>query len=107
MIDPIDPRELKARLDAGEDILIVDVREDWELRQSRVSRAIHIPMDDIPAALDRIPKDKPVVIMCHVGERSAQVVFWLQTKGYTNVYSLEGGISRWARDVDPSVIHRQ
>ncbi len=103
MINEIDPKQLKARLDAGEDIVIVDVREDWELRQSRVAIAVHIPMDDIPAALDRIPKDKPVVIMCHVGERSAQVVYWLRTKGYTNVYSLGGGISRWAREVDPSV----
>jgi rhodanese-related sulfurtransferase len=107
VINGIDPKKLKARLDAGEDIVIIDVREDWELRQSKVARAIHIPMDDIPAALDRIPKDKLVVIMCHVGERSAQVVYWLQTKGYTNVYSLEGGISRWARDVDPSVVRRR
>jgi rhodanese-related sulfurtransferase len=103
VVNEIEPKQLKARLDAGEDIVIVDVREDWELRQSKVARAMHIPMDDIPAALDRIPKDKPVVIMCHVGERSAQVVYWLRYKGYTNVYSLEGGISRWAREVDPSV----
>jgi rhodanese-related sulfurtransferase len=85
----------------------VDVREDWELLQSRLDRAIHIPMYDIPESLDRIAKDKPVVIMCHLGQRSAQVAYWMQSQGYNNVYSLEGGIDRWAREVDPSVDKRR
>src|SRR6266850_560669 len=107
MIDEITPKDLKVRLDAGEDIEIVDVREDWELLQSRFDRAIHIPMNDIPESLDRIPKDKPVVIMCHLGQRSAQVVYWMQSQGYDQVYSLAGGIDRWAREVDPSVEKRR
>ena len=106
MIKEITPKELKARLDVGEDIDIVDVREDWELLQSRLDRAIHIPMYDIPESLDRIPKDKPVVIMCHLGQRSAQVAYWMQSQGYDQVYSLAGGIDRWAREVDPSVEKR-
>ncbi len=103
MIREITPKELKTRLDAGEDIDIVDVREDWELLQSNLDRAIHIPMNDVPEALDRISRDKPVVIMCHLGQRSAQVVRWMQAQGYDNVYSLSGGIDRWAHDVDSSV----
>jgi rhodanese-related sulfurtransferase len=107
MVNEITPKALKARLDAGEDIDIVDVREDWELLQSRLDRAIHIPMNDIPEALDQIAKDKPVVIMCHLGQRSAQVADWMETQGYDNVYSLAGGIDGWARDVDPSVNQRR
>jgi rhodanese-related sulfurtransferase len=108
MIREITPKELKKRLDAGEDIDLIDVREDWELLQSRLDQAIHIPMYEIPESLDRITKEKPVVIMCHLGQRSAQVVYWMQQRqGYTNLYSLEGGIDRWAREVDPSVEKRR
>ena len=107
MIPEITPKELKSRLDAGEDIDIIDVREDWELLQSRIDGTIHIPMYDIPESLDQIAEDKPVVIMCHLGQRSAQVVSWMQAQGYQNVSSLAGGIDRWAREVDPSVEKRR
>lgn len=103
MAREITPKELKTRLDAGEAIDIIDVREDWELQQSHLESAIHIPMNDIPEALDRIPRDRPVVIMCHMGSRSAMVANWMQKQGYDNVYSLAGGIERWAEEVDPSI----
>jgi rhodanese-related sulfurtransferase len=61
-------------------------------------------MNDIPDSLDQIPTDKPVVIMCHLGQRSAMVVDWMIGQGYDNLYSLEGGIDAWADEVDPSVI---
>jgi rhodanese-related sulfurtransferase len=103
MVKEISPKDLKARLDAGEDIDIIDVREAWELRQSHLDKARHIPMNDIPDSLDTITHDKPVVIMCHVGGRSYQVVAWMETQGYDNLYSLDGGIDGWIHDVDPSV----
>jgi rhodanese-related sulfurtransferase len=104
MVQEITPKALKARLDAGEIIPIIDIRESWELQQSRLDEAIHIPMNDIPDSLDQIPTDKPVVIMCHLGQRSAMVVDWMIGQGYDNLYSLEGGIDAWADEVDPSVI---
>src|SRR5262245_15353571 len=88
MVRAISTKDLKARLDAGEAIDIIDVREAWELQQSHLDGAIHIPMNTIPQSLDRIPDDKPVVIMCHLGSRSATVVNWLQQHGYENLYSL-------------------
>ena len=103
MVREISPKDLKARLDAGETIDIIDVREAWELQQSSLEGAIHIPMNSIPQSLDRIPKDRPVVIMCHMGSRSATVVNWMQQRGFDNLYSLEGGIDLWSTDVDPSV----
>jgi rhodanese-related sulfurtransferase len=103
MVREITPKELKVRLDAGEAIDIIDIREAWELHQSRLAEAMHIPMNDIPASLDRIPRDKPVVLMCHMGSRSAMVANWMQKQGYDNVYSLAGGIDRWAEEVDPSI----
>jgi rhodanese-related sulfurtransferase len=99
----ITPKELKARLDAGEDIDIIDVREDWEVAKGMLAEAVHIPMNDIPDMLDQIPTDKPVVIMCHLGSRSSQVVAFLEAQGYENLMSLDGGIARWSKDVDPSI----
>jgi rhodanese-related sulfurtransferase len=94
-------------LDAGEDIEIIDIREDWEVQNGMLAEAVHIPMNDIPDALDDIPMDKPVVLMCHLGSRSSQVADWMEAQGYENLYSLAGGIERWAKDVDPSVIKRR
>jgi rhodanese-related sulfurtransferase len=103
MVQNITPTELNARLDSGEDILIVDIREHWELQINGLRGAVHIPLEDFPAALRAIPDDKPVVIICHTGRRSAYLVDWLDMQGYTNCLNLAGGIDRWAREVDPSL----
>ena len=99
----IGPKQLKARLDAGEDIEIIDVREGWEVNIGTLPDAIHIPMDEIPDSLDKIATDKPVVIMCHTGRRSEEVTYWLETEGFENVLNLVGGIADWIREVDPSI----
>lgn len=99
----ITPQTVKARLEAGEALLIIDVRQAWELNRSRLAQAVHIPMDDIPDSLDRIPQDTPVVIMCHHGTRSAQVTQWLRAQGYQNVLNMEGGIDGWSHQVDSSI----
>ena len=99
----ISAKDLKARLDAGEDIDIIDVREDWEVNIGTLPSAIHIPMNDIPDSVDTIAKEKPVVIMCHTGVRSEQVVLWLESEDFDNVLNLVGGIAAWKRDVDPSI----
>ena len=99
----ITPKQLKSRLDAGEAIDIIDVREAWEVAQGMLANAIHIPMDDIPDAVDQISKDKPVVIMCHTGRRSEQVAMWMDTEGFDNVLNLVGGIDQWSREIDPSL----
>jgi rhodanese-related sulfurtransferase len=103
MVQNITPTELSARLDSGEDMLIVDIREHWELQINGLKGAVHIPLGDFPAALRAIPEDKPVVIICHTGRRSAYLVDWLDMQGYTNVLNLAGGLDRWAREVDPSL----
>ena len=99
----ITPKQLKSRLDAGEAIDIIDVREDWEVAQGMIANAIHIPMDDIPDAVDQISREKPVVVMCHTGRRSEQVALWMDTEGFDNVLNLVGGIDQWSREIDPSL----
>ena len=99
----ITPKDLKTRIDAGEAITVIDVREGWELAIAHVDFAEHIPMNDIPERLADVPRDVPVVIMCKVGGRSAQVAAYLQQQGYNNVLNLTGGILRWAKEVDPAL----
>ncbi len=103
MVKTISPKALKERLDAGEAITVIDVRESWELRQSSVPFATHIPMNDIPGRVDELPKDVPVVIMCKVGGRSERVTEYLDSLGYENVFNLEGGILAWAGQIDPAL----
>ncbi|MHB8627714.1 MAG: rhodanese-like domain-containing protein [Aggregatilineales bacterium] len=102
MID-ITPKELKQRLDAGEAITVIDVREPWELKIARLDFAQHIPMNDILERIGEVPRDVPVAIMCHVGGRSAQVTDYLNSIGYDNVLNLDGGIMGWTVQVDPSL----
>jgi rhodanese-related sulfurtransferase len=103
MLKTISPKALKERLDAGEAITVIDVREGWELQRSALDFATHIPMNSIPDRIDEVPKDTPVVIMCKVGGRSEAVTEYLDSLGYDNVINLEGGILGWAREVDPAL----
>jgi rhodanese-related sulfurtransferase len=105
MIQSIVPNDLKIRLDAGEDIAVIDVRQDWELEVSSLGFAKQIVLNELPVRADEIPQDKPVVFICRSGNRSMQAAQFFAVQGWPveNLYNLEGGILRWARDVDPSL----
>jgi rhodanese-related sulfurtransferase len=104
VIISITPVELKQRLDNGEDIPVIDVREDWELEITSLPFARQIRMVEILRQLDKVPKDRPVVIMCRSGSRSSRTIEMMQLKGYTNLLNLDGGILAWAREVDPTMV---
>lgn len=105
MIVNISPSDLKARLDAGEDILVIDVRNPFELEISSVDFAQHIVLDELPERLNEIPKDREVVLMCRSGGRSMQACKFLIAQGWPeeNLINLEGGILAWAQEVDSSL----
>lgn len=94
------PSEVNNRIESGESLVIIDVREPFELEICRLDYAMHIPMQQIPTNLEQVPKDKPLVIMCHHGVRSMRVVNYLLSQGISNVHNLDGGIDRWAKEVD-------
>ena len=98
----ISPKDLKAKLDAGEQITVIDVREDWEVARGMIPSATHIAMNNIPDSLDSIPKDQPVVFVCKSGARSGRVTEWVAAQGYPNVMNMDGGVMRWTQDVDAS-----
>lgn len=83
--------------------MLLDVREPQEVAICAIDGSVHIPMNTIPANLNKLPKDKPLVVMCHLGGRSAQVTHWLRAQGYDNAVNLEGGIAAWAAEIDPKM----
>ena len=87
----------------GEKPHMLDVREPWEWRLARIDGAEHLPMGQIPAAVDDLDKTRPTVIICHHGTRSLQVVAFLQRQGFTNLHNLQGGIDAWSREIDSAV----
>lgn len=112
--------ELKAKLDAGEDIVVLDVREPHEWDIAALDGTLRIPKGDIQAAknalkaarkleeetvLAQIPHDKPLYVHCRSGKRSADSILFLQEAGYdiNNMYNVAGGILAWSDEIDPSL----
>jgi len=91
----IEPSELKRRLDAGETLLIVDVREDDEVAQGMIPGAKHIAMGTIPDRLSEIPTEGEVVLVCRSGNRSGRVYDFLEAQGYANTINMNGGMLAW------------
>jgi rhodanese-related sulfurtransferase len=95
--------ELKAKLDAGETPCVLDVREARELAVARYPfPVLHVPMSQVPARLDEIPKDRTVVCACRSGSRSAHIAAFLRSNGLDAV-NLDGGILAWSARIDPSI----
>ena len=96
--------ELKARLDNGEDVQIVDVREANEVAIGRIPNSIHIPLAQVLERMSEIDPSRDTVVHCKMGGRSARAIEALQRSGYTGSLSnLTGGIIAWSNEVDPSV----
>jgi rhodanese-related sulfurtransferase len=103
MIREISASELKARRDRGENPLVIDVREDWELKLASIPGVVHVPMNQLPARLGEFQRDTETIVMCHAGGRSMRVAQFLANQGFTDVANLSGGISAWSEAVDATV----
>ena len=79
------------------------MREHSELAICRIGGALHIPMGEVPERHEALPRDAPLIVLCHHGMRSLNVVQYLETKGFQNAINLTGGIHSWAVDVDPEM----
>ncbi len=100
----IEPREVKRRLDAGEKIRMVDVREPFEHHQANLADTELIPMRGVPQSIESLrAATEPLVLFCHHGMRSLQVVEWLRSQGIENCRSMAGGIDRWSLEIDPAI----
>ena len=95
---------LKSLLDSAAGVTLLDVREPWEYGAAHIPGSKHIPMGDIPARFNQeLDPDSHIVVVCHHGVRSLNVTAWLRQQGFDKVQSLQGGIDRWAREIDSSI----
>lgn len=83
--------------------VMLDVREHSELAICRIEGALHIPMGEVPERHEALPRDAPLIVFCHHGMRSLNVVQYLEAKGFENALNLTGGIHAWAAKVDTEI----
>ena len=99
----IAPSAAQALLQQRNNVYLLDVRTPQEFQQGRLAGARLIPIDQVVQRLDELPKDRPILVYCAVGSRSAQVFSFLARRGYAEVYNLDGGINAWAAQGYPIV----
>src|SRR5467141_4076507 len=102
-VPAISVHELKRKTDAREAFELIDVREPFEYEIARIDGAKLIPLGEIGERLSELQRERPIIVHCHSGKRSAQAVGLLQQHGFTKVYNLEGGIDAWSDQIDPNV----
>jgi rhodanese-related sulfurtransferase len=102
----ITPLEVQGRLQSGEKLALIDVREPAEFQIARIAGAELIPMRTVPAELSRLDaqaEEAPLIVICHHGVRSLNVVHWLREQGVAACQSLAGGMDRWSLEIDPTI----
>jgi adenylyltransferase/sulfurtransferase len=95
-------KELKRRIDLGEALFILDVREPSEYQIANIGATL-IPLNDVPKRLAEIPRDREIIVHCKAGVRSQRVAEYLSKAGYAQVTNLTGGILAWAEEIDPKM----
>ncbi len=96
-------QELKKRLDRGEDLYILDVRNPEEFAICRLPGGVLLPLPELPQRFAEVPKDREVIVHCKSGVRSQKAIAFLRQHGYTRLKNLKGGILAWAGGVDPGM----
>ena len=96
-------RDLKNRLDKGDKLFLLDVREPHEYSLAKIEGSVLIPLGTLPNSLDQLDNNAEIIAYCHRGMRSADAVGFLLQQGFSNVKNLIGGIEAWAVEIDPAV----
>ena len=102
----VSPSETNSRLTGENAAILIDVREPEEFALARIDGAQLVPMQSVPGELQRLEAmadERDLIVMCHHGVRSLQVVAWLREHGIENCFSVSGGIDQWSREIDPGV----
>lgn len=84
-------------------VVLLDVREPYEVQICRIEGSEHIPMRAVPGRLDALPRDRHILVLCHHGERSRHITEYLRARGFPAVSNVQGGIAAWAERIDPSL----
>lgn len=100
----ISPEELRARMDKGEEVVLLDVREPVEFNINKLpGKPLLMPTAQVPFRVNELSTADNIVVYCHTGQRSARITNFLKEMGFTKVKNLEGGIHEWAAKVDPDM----
>ena len=101
----ITARDLAAQIASEKpQVVLLDVREPWEVATAKIAGSMSIPMGEIPSrAFQELDPEAHIVTVCHAGVRSLNVAAWMRNQGFEKVQSLSGGIDAWSREIDPAV----
>jgi adenylyltransferase/sulfurtransferase len=99
----ITPKELKTRLDNGDKLVLLDVREPWENAIAKLENSLLIPLGTLPQSLSQLDKNTEIIAYCHHGMRSGDATGFLLQQGFPNVKNLIGGIDAWSLQIDGKV----
>jgi rhodanese-related sulfurtransferase len=101
----ITPADTAAALGSDDPPILLDCRESFEVETAVIAGSLHVPMGDIPSRLAELEAhaESPIVVYCHHGVRSLQVVAFLREQGFDDVRSLAGGVDRWSSEIDATV----
>ena len=102
-ISHIQPVTLNERLENGDDICLIDVREDWEYSLASIKGSSHIPLNELADRIQEIMFEEEIAVYCHHGERAFLGAEILLESGFKKVYHLTGGIDAWSQVVDPKI----
>ncbi|MDB5794891.1 MAG: sulfurtransferase [Noviherbaspirillum sp.] len=83
--------------------VLLDVREPWEFQTCHIEGSVPMPMNTVPARIEELEEDAPIVCICHHGGRSMQVAAFLERNGFSHITNLTGGVHAWALQVDSSM----
>jgi len=95
--------ELKTKLEQGEPLVLLDVREDYEYKYTHITNSVLIPLNEIPQRINELDAGQAIVVICHHGMRSKRAANFLVSVGFNDVTNLEGGIDAWSLHCDSSV----
>jgi rhodanese-related sulfurtransferase len=105
LIPQLSPAELQQwRADASREApLLIDVRERWEFDYCRIDGAVSLPLSEFARRYTELPRDRPLVLVCHHGRRSQHAAMLLEGAGFERLHNLHGGVALWADTVEPTM----
>jgi sulfur-carrier protein adenylyltransferase/sulfurtransferase len=101
-LSEISVHHLKSRLEGGDAVFLLDVREPYEFRIANLKGHL-IPLGQLQSKFDELDRELEIVVYCHHGNRSAFAVQFLKNQGFGRVLNLVGGIDQWSREIDPTI----
>ena len=99
----LSPQDVKSKLDRGEKVVFLDVREPWEVAINRLDGAVHIPLGELGQRFQELNPENEIIAYCHMGVRSLKATRFLKEQKFKNVMNLAGGIEAWSLQIDPKV----